>query len=240
MTQPAVTITELDGSLGVLPPSAGKLFALVGNASGTGLAVDTPATYARIKDVVAALTAGPLVEAAAHYIERYGKPVLLVKTGATVAASVTAVTSVATGTSVVTIASSPTPSDDYELYLKIITGGTRGTAGVTYQVSLDGGRTFLPVEALGTATEIVVTGAGGVTFEVAAGTFVAGDYHTARCTAAQWNSSEISSALTALGNSVASWEIVQIVGAIDATTFDTIDGKISGMATSGGTQSAPG
>ena len=34
MTQPALTITELDGALGVLPPSSGALFAVVGVSSG--------------------------------------------------------------------------------------------------------------------------------------------------------------------------------------------------------------
>ncbi len=33
MTQPTVTITELDGALGVLPPSSGALYALVGVSS---------------------------------------------------------------------------------------------------------------------------------------------------------------------------------------------------------------
>ncbi len=51
MTQPQVTITTTDGALGVLPPSAGKLFALLGVSSSGP--TDTPATYARVKDVVA-------------------------------------------------------------------------------------------------------------------------------------------------------------------------------------------
>jgi hypothetical protein len=230
MSQPAVTITEQDGALGILPPSSGRLFALVGYST-TG-AVATPATYARVKDVVADRGAGPLVEAACHYIERYGKPVVIVGTGATVAGAVSAVTSVATGTSVVAVQASPTPNDDYEFMLLIVAGGTRGVAGVTYQISLDGGRTFGPVTALGTAITITVPGAGGVVLTLAAGTFVAGDYHTARSTAPQWNSTEIGDALTALGNSAASWELCEIVGALDATTFDTVDTKFAGFAAS--------
>src|SRR5215204_561551 len=144
MTQPAVTITESDGSLGVLPPSSGKLYALVG-CSSSG-AVATPSTYARVKDVVTAFVSGPLVEAACHYIDRYAKPVLIVRAAAAAASwSVAAVvtlnaagTAVATGTSVVAVQASPTPDDDYEIVLKIVVGGTRGTAGITYQLSLDG------------------------------------------------------------------------------------------------------
>jgi hypothetical protein len=231
MSQPAVTISELDGALGILPPTAGRLFALVGYSTlGT---VDAPATYARVKDVVAGRGAGPLVEAACHYIERYGKPVVLVSTGATVAGAVGSVTSTATGTAAVTITSSPTPNDDYEFKLLFIAGGTRGVSGITYQLSLDGGRTYGPVTALGTATSITIAGAGGVSFAIGAGTVVAGDYHTATSTAPQWNSTEIGSALTALGNTLASWEIVHVVGKLDATTFDTVDLKVAAMQAAG-------
>jgi hypothetical protein len=231
MTQPSVIITELDVALGVLPPSAGRLFALCGvSSAGT---VNAPATYARVKDVIAAFGAGPLVEAACHFIERYGRPVVLVRTGQTVAGAVSAVTSVATGTSVVAVQASPTPNDDYEFLLKFVVGGTRGTAGATYQMSLDGGRNFGAVTALGTAVIITIPGAGGVVLTLAAGTFVAGDFHSARSTAPNWNSSEIGAALDALGASAVSWELVEIVGPIDATSFDTIDTKIAGLFAAG-------
>jgi hypothetical protein len=72
MTQPNVTITELDGALGVLPPTSGALFAIVGPCSSGP--TNTPAAFARIKDLQANFTNGPAVEAAAHYIERYGRP----------------------------------------------------------------------------------------------------------------------------------------------------------------------
>jgi hypothetical protein len=231
MTQPAVTITELDGALGILPPSAGRLFALVG-ASSSG-PINTPATFARIKDVVATFGAGPLVEAAAHYIERYGRPVVLTRSEDTTAGTVGAVESNATGTSVVTIDASPTPNDDYELVLRFVVGGTRGTPGPTYQLSLDGGHTFGAVAALASATTIAVPGAGGVSFALAAGTFVAGDEHRARTTAPSWNTSDLAAALEALGNSQAAWEIVQIVGPVDADAFDAVELKISGWATRG-------
>lgn len=231
MSQPAVAITEQDGALGILPPSSGRLFALCGVSSAGP--VNAPATYARVKDVIATFGSGPLVEGACLYILLYGKPVILTRTGQTVAGTVSAVTSVATGTSVVTISASPTPYDDYEFMLLIVAGGTRGTAGITYQVSLDGGRTYGAVTALGTATAVTVTGAGGVSFALGTGTLVAGDYYTARATAPNWNSTEIGAALDALGATIASWELVHIVGPLDATTFDTVDLKLAGMQAAG-------
>ena len=87
MTQPAVTIVEQDGALGILPPTSGRLLALCGvSSSGTA---NAPATYARTKDVIAAFGSGPLVEAACFYINATGKPVILIRTGNTVAGTVT-------------------------------------------------------------------------------------------------------------------------------------------------------
>src|SRR5882757_1817596 len=81
MSQPSVEQTELDGALGILPPSTGALYALVGVSSSGPVA--TPATFARTADVTMNFGSGPLVEAACTYIENFGKPVLLVRTTAT-------------------------------------------------------------------------------------------------------------------------------------------------------------
>lgn len=344
MSQPSVTITELDGALGVLPPSAGALFALVGVSSSGP--VDTPATYARITDITTDFGDGPLVEAAAHYIERYGRPVVLVRTGqsvagsyldavaaedgvvedfddtnvtgaseitvqaspaadpddaysvqvlfvlggtvgvsgivyqvsldggntfglakalgtdttidlgigvvleltaatinagdfvtfsttAPIAASAGEVTVAFDGTSVPTIDSSTEPQDDYEVLIRFVDGGTIGTSGITYQWSLDGGRTLSATTALGTATSITIPGSGGVKVDLAAGTIVAGDELSFPTVAPSWNDTELGTALDALEASAVTWELVHVVGAIDADAFDVIDLAISGMAISG-------
>ncbi len=232
MTQPKVTITELDGALGVLPPSAGALFALAGVSSSGP--VDTPATYARTKDVIAAFGAGPLVEAACHFIERYGRPVVLVRTGNSVAGVPgTLVTTDWTGTSIATLDATGLPNDDYEGYLVVVTGGTIGTAGITFQWSLDGGRTLSPVTALGTAITFAFPGAGGVNLDFAAGTVVAGDTLSFRTTAPNWNATELGTALEALKNTAALWELCHIVGPVDATAFDAIELKFAAMLAAG-------
>jgi hypothetical protein len=240
MTQPAVTIVELDGALGVLPPSEGALFAVVGVSSKGPTA--TPATYARVKDIVADFGSGPLVEAAAHYIERYGKPVVIVRTGQTTAGSATAIVLTGvTGTSVVSRDVAVVPIDDYEFRFKVVAGGTIGIAGITFQWSLDDGRTWSPVTALGTANTWTApadanpsgSAAPGIKINFAAGTLVAGDFVTFRTSAPLFNSTEIADALTALANSVLTWELAEIVGALDATLFDAVDLKFSGMLTAG-------
>lgn len=239
MSQPQVTITELDGALGVLPETAGRLLALMGVASSGPL--DTPATFARVTDVRSTFGNGPLVEAATYYIEKYGKPVVLVRTGETVVGAfpaTTVVVFVGTGTSVITVdAAGTTPHDDYEFYFKVIAGGTIGVAGITFQWSLDGGRTLSPVTALGVATDFAFPDSGPAgtepTIDFAAGTLVAGDVATFRGDAPNWNSTEIGTALDALFASVVNWENVHVVGAIDGTTFDVIDPKFTGAITSG-------
>lgn len=237
MTQPAVNITELDGQLGVLPPSAGRLLALVGAAVSAVLPVNTPAAFGRIKDLQAALVRGPLLEAAAHELEQYGRPVVVVRTEATVAGDAGAVDFEGTGTSVITIDATDEPEDDYEVYFEVITGGTIGTAGITFRVSLDGGRTLSAELALGTLTTYPIPdpagGLSGVTLLFAAGTLVAGDTAAARTTAPQWNGTDLAAALDALKVATHNWEGVEIVGALDGANFDVVEGKITGMAAAG-------
>jgi hypothetical protein len=239
MTQPAVIITELDGALGILPPSSGLLFAIVGVSSkGTQ---NAPATYARVKDIVADFGSGPMVEAAAHYIERYGRPVVLVRTGQTTAGTATAPVLTVSGTSVISRDAAVVPIDDYEFRWKVIAGGTIGVAGITFQWSLDDGRTWSPVTALGTATTWTApadttpagSAAPGIKINFAAGTLIAGDFVTFRTSAPLFNSTELGLALDALGASILFWELVEIVGALDGTLFDQADIKIAGLPPAG-------
>jgi hypothetical protein len=230
MSQPSVAITELDGALGVLPPSAGRLYALVGPSSSG--AFNVPATFARTKDVIATFGAGPLVEAACHYLERYAKPIVLVRTATTTAGLPgTLVTTGKTGTSVVTLTG--VPHDDYEAVWKAITGGTIGAAGITFQWSLDGGRTWSAVTSLGTATTFAIPGSGGLTLNFAAGTIVAGDVVTTRTTAPAWNATDLGTALDALAASSVQWEIVHPVGPVDSAAFDLLELRLAALQAAG-------
>lgn len=228
MTQPSVTITELDGALGVLPPSAGRLFAVIGGASSGP--VNTPATYARVRDLVATFGDGPGVEAAAAYIDRWARPVVFVRTAIVDDGGNGSVTHTGTGTSVGTVDAASAPLDDYEVVVHFVVGGTRGTAGAVYTVSLDGGRNFGPNVALGTGTSI---SAGGIILNLAAGTFVAGDQYAVRATAPAATGSEIGTALQALANSAVNWEQVLIAHPIDTTIFDAIETKFTAMVGAG-------
>ena len=234
MTQPAVTMTELDGALGILPPTSGALLAIVGTSSEGD--VDTPAAYARVSDVVAAFGLGPLVEAAAYAITKFGRPVLLVRTGDTTAGSLTSAVLVGTGTAAVDVSGSPAPIDDSEFHIEIITGGVLGTGPISFKHSMDGGRTQSAETALGTALTFEFPDSGDpavneveLTFGIATETLVAGDIITFRSTAPMWNASEIATAMTALRKCVQLWSVVEVCGAMDATLFAAVESAVSGM-----------
>lgn len=224
---PSVNINELDGAIGTLP-SGTPAMAIVGVCDGGPL--NTPAAFARIKDILATFTAGPAVEAAAHYIQLYGRPVIMVRSGNSVAGTFGTVTNGITGTSVPTTAAGP-PNDDYEFTINFITGGTIGVAGITFTYSLDGGRTPSVTQALGTANFFVFPNSGGSRVNFAAGTINAGDSLSFRGNAPLWNSTEIGTALGALASSALTWDLVQIVGAIDGTGFDAIATAMAAMPT---------
>jgi hypothetical protein len=228
MTQPSVIITELDGALGVLPPSAGRLHAIMGPTS-MGVA-NVPATFGRILDIQTNFGQGAAVEAAAHYMALYGRPVLFVKTEAAVAAVVEVPEFVGTGTSIITTTGEPV--DDYEVVFKVKVGGTVATAGIKYVYSLDGGRTFSPEQSLGVAV-LAALGTSGLTLDFAAGTLVAGDVATFLATAAASDATNLTPALNALKASQVLWEICQIVPAVTPGMVDAIDLAFAGMANAG-------
>lgn len=231
MSSPSVTIIERDGAIGVLP-SGQRPYACIGVSSSGPL--NTPAAYARTQDVRELFGKGPNVEAACLYIDTYSRPCVVVRTGNTTPGAVSAVDSVALGTSAVTVAVSPAPApvDDLEVVLTFVKAGTQGTAGATYQISYDGGRTPGPETALGVATSIAVADA-GFTFELSAGTFAAGDTHSVKTTAPNFTSGELDAALDALKNSAINWECVHPAGPIDATAATHLDQKVGGMAAAG-------
>jgi hypothetical protein len=222
MSQPVVNLNELDGAIGSLPVGS-KRVAVVGVGSSSAVAVNTPAAFARIADVSNNFGRGPMAELSAYWIQNYRAPAICVRTGQSVAATkgTIDITGVL-GTSVVTATAATLFDDDVEAYFRVVTGGTVGTAGITYQWSLDGGRTLSPITALGTANTFVFPNSGGGGFSFAAGTLLAGAVVQQRGIAPNWNGSELGAALEALRVSTFEWDIVLIAGPLDATTLDVV------------------
>jgi hypothetical protein len=219
MSQPTVNQTETDGALGVLPPSSGDLLSVVGISSAGPL--NTPSTYGDVAALVADYGIGPGIEACARHISVTGNPVCFTRCDQTTAGTSTAIVFTGTGTSVVTQDVGTEPRDDYEVYFKVINGGTIGVSGITFQYSLDGGRTLSPITALGTANNFAPEG--GVRLNFAAGTLVAGDLATYRTTAPKPSTGQIATALAALKNTQIAWEICELAFPIATTEFDEIE-----------------
>lgn len=127
---------------------------------------------------------------------------------------------IGTGTSAITLTG--TPFDDYRLQFKVGVGGTIGITGITFQLSLDQGRTFGPPLNLGTATTYQIPQS-GITLNFAAGTLVAQDLYSATTTAPLWNDAGVQAAITALNASSFQWGAgIHVVGksaGADASTF---------------------
>ena len=149
---PSVNIVREDNQLGVVPPSDSDRMAVIACAK-TG----TTDAYlaARPEDIVTDHQAGPLVHATCYEINKTGIPVLVVRAAtATPGAYGTVDNSGITGACHAVASSTSLPEDDCEAYVVIVTGGTVGTAGITFQSSLTDGRDLSGVTALGTDTEI--------------------------------------------------------------------------------------
>lgn len=233
MGVPAVNQTELDGALGVLPPSSGELLALAGySSSGT---VATPATYGSATALATDFGVGPLVEAAARHIATTGKPVCVCNTGKTTDGSYSAVTTTRVGSSTcaVTAHAATKPNDDLEVYIRIVAGGTIGIAGITFVYSFDGGRTLSQTTALGTVSTYVLDATLGVQIDLAAGTLSAGDYFSFRTVAPAPNTTQIGVALAALAASQINWKICEMAFAMGTGDFDQVETSFASMFTAG-------
>ncbi len=232
MAQPSVTLNTQDGNLGTLPASGGRPLVVVGVAS-LG-STDIPTSIARDSELISTFGKGPAVDLASYHIKKTGKPVLFVKTGATVVGTYDTidVTGV-NGTSVVTVDAGTEPDNDYEIVVKIVVAGTIASPGITYQTSRDGGRNFGPITALGVASTITVLETGGITFDLAAGTLAALDTWSITGVAPKWNTGELTSAMQAVRNNGIKISLIALAGPCATADVNTFSSEVSGMASIG-------
>jgi len=185
MPLPKVVIQEIDGALAILPSSAKAAVCVIGTASSGPL--NTPAAFGSPKALLNNFPRGPGPQLAAFILQKYGIPVLFCRTGqsvpgsflnsvAGVAGSVGAITKTGTGSSAFTNDVGSVPAIAAQVQVLFNVGGTRGTTGIVYQVSVNNGASFGPPQALGTATSFAIGNGTGVTIDIGAGTVVAGDF----------------------------------------------------------------
>lgn len=227
-----VNITIVDGgSASIIVPGASVQLVIGCAAQGPTasiVATRSPAT------LLTTFGYGPLTEAAGLACGA-GGTVLAIRAATNTAGVAGAVTKTGTGTSVITVTGAPL--DTYYVKFVVVNGGTIGTAGITFQLSLDAGRNFGPIIALGTATTYAIANT-GITLNFAAGTLVAADTATFGTTEPLWNTAGIQAALNAFQASqyalvgVGSTHIVGSQGGgTSGANSTTIEGYLDTLAT---------
>ncbi len=204
-----VEISILDGGAGVVVVPASSVQVVIGVCSG-GTAATVVASR-NANTLTTAVGIGPAVEAAAMAIKA-GATVLFMKAATITAGAAGVVTAFATGTSVVTV--SGASYDTYFAKFLVVNGGTRGTTGITFRLSLDAGRNYGPVIALGTAVSYAVTGT-NLTILFAVGTMVAGESVTFAANEPLTSAASVQACLVALEASpyaLTGWGSMHIVG----------------------------
>ena len=157
-----ISITVADnGASNVIVP-ASSVQAVFG-CSSIGTAAQPIATR-NLATLSSVYGVGPLVEAAALAILK-GGTVIATKVAQNTAGAQNAVQFVGTGTSVVTAVGNAT--DTYQFVFKVTNGGTIGVAGIQFQISLDAGRNFGPIQSLGTQSDWATTHPNAPTFNIA-------------------------------------------------------------------------
>jgi hypothetical protein len=195
MTYPAAFSTSiLDGQLG-LPAQPLEIPLVVGVSSlGTNATVyyeTNPNT------VLTDLGYGPMPETAMRVVEQTGA-VLCLKLQGSVAAVNSSVTATRVGTSTSTVTVSGAALRDYRAKV-VITVTTAALGSGKFKYTLDNGNTYSEEITIPSGGTYTVPNSGlTLTFAVSASTFDAGDSHAFTSTCAHWNTTNLSSGLTAL------------------------------------------
>lgn len=174
MALPSLSYTRSDGNTGASRAAPLGVFAVIA-ASVSGTAA-RPTSATTKNQALSGFGHGELAEFGTHIMNASRKPVVLCKVDASIDGTYGAITVEGdpdSGASAIT-AGVTKPIDRFRVVVKFTTAGTRGTDGIKYRVSLNGGKTFGPETALGTDTSIEIPDT-GITLALAAGTVAAGE-----------------------------------------------------------------
>ena len=174
MSAPDSNIVEVAPGAGFTASNPGNIPVFCGVALGGPMAEASncnaqPFSPRSQASIASMYLAGPLARKAA-YMSAKGVQCLCIRLPATArAASVSALANTLGGSSTITPTVTGTPLDGFDTQIKWIAGGNVGTAGASYQYSLDGGQTWSVTIALGTSLTITT----GAAFTTATGLTVA-------------------------------------------------------------------
>lgn len=234
---PNSEIEVKNGGLGAAYPNGADVLAVVGAA--TSGPFNTPILVSG-DGIAENFTSGPATDFANYGFQVFKRPVLFVRA--------TADTAGALGTIDVTkvhgttkITATGVPVDSFEIVFQCVKGGTLGTFGITFRVSLDGGRTFDAIRNLGTATTYAIPGT-GVTLTLSAmtedeppvaTTILSGDTATLTTTEPKIGDANLTAALESLRDTPLLFRCIHIVGVATPTTVEDTQDLLEEMADPG-------
>ena len=194
---------------------------------------DQPAGFYRDDLAFTAFGDGPLVQYGSYVMQVGGNGTILQRMGASTPGAYTAITSSpGTGTSAVTTDAVVLPVDKYDVIFSVVQGGTVGTSGITYQVSLDGGDAQGPITNLGTANTITLpNGAGQI--DLGAGTLATGASYQFFTERPRPGNTDVATSLQALKVTRLPWEGALVDCAYGTGTVGLIDTWLAGLEAMG-------
>jgi Protein of unknown function (DUF2586) len=210
MTIPYVRETVTDGALATASDDPSNVVAILGHSTlGTA---HTLYSLTSPELVRASLGRGKLAEQVANVlVASKGKATVLAMPMTATAGSLGSVTKTAAGSKDGVVANnSSAPVDDYDLVIRITTGGAIATALFVY--SLDGGLTFTGRPIATAATVDLGTSGISVAFTSVATGFDAGDLFSAHAFGPTVDHTEVATALDALLADERRWKIVHVLG----------------------------
>lgn len=215
----SVNIGKQDGNLGIAS-NVERILAVIAPANAGDLNV--PYSFANPSDLIAQYQSGKLVETCTYMLDR-GVPVISVRCNATTLGSYGVITSTGKLGTANVAAGTTKPGDDFDVIVKIVTGGALGTAGITFIYSLDNGVTWSATQALGTS--LTMTLEQGVSFALtaAASTLLAGDTWSVSTVGPRATSADLTTAFQALKDFDGEWLRILVLTDADATILGACD-----------------
>lgn len=203
MSATPITVNVTSGRAAPLPVTNGTcLFGIC--SSGTAA---TPTYVGSITALTSTFGQGPLVDAAALYLQISGQPLYVCRVAQSSAGTMGSVTKVGAGTGTGTVAdNSSAPVNGFNFVLVIVSSGTVAAGTFTYRYSTDGGNNYGPITqgpSSGGGSANVSLGTTGVSVTFADGGgpttgYVAGDVFTWTTTPPTYNTTNLTTAVTAL------------------------------------------
>ncbi|MCF6192390.1 MAG: DUF2586 family protein, partial [Candidatus Hydrothermae bacterium] len=236
MALPGVYEKIRDGGLGIVPPAASGLFAVVGPArSGTVNKLVYLSDPASAKDE---FSEGLLVEHLQDAFACGASQVVAVRTGESVLAAISPITHTGTGTAATSAGGTPRNTRDF--VIEITEDGTvnlDGTvSGGKYRLSKNGGRTFEAEQPFPANGQVDLGNGVSVTFgpvdATTPGTLVKGDTYSLSTTEAMPTTQEVLDAVSAVLDGEPEVRFVVVVPATDSAVWASLDGLASENFTS--------